>query len=171
MPDATLISKTRRIAVWKRQPHRRIKPSYSERIHQEYAALEQTIGDLPEAQMTVAPIGGGWSIKDNLAHLTAWHAILRVFHIEGRPFHEAVPGITADYVKDDIDTINDDIYRRDRDLPLAEVLDSFRGSHQQMLTLIEGMSEAELFRSYTPQGRTHSGQLIEWIAWRHQRAL
>jgi hypothetical protein len=139
------------------------KAELLERINQEYAALEQTLGKLNERQMTTAS-ADGWSAKDNLAHIAAWQGILRVFHIERRPFHEAAPGIAADYVKDDVDTINNALYLRDRDLPLAEVLDSFRRSHQQTLAQIEGMSEAELFRSYTPQGRTNSGQLVDWIA-------
>jgi hypothetical protein len=108
----------------------------------------------------------GWSVKDNLAHVAAWQGILRLFHIGGRPFREAAPGISADYLKDDVDTINDAFYRRDHDRPLHEVLDGFRHSHQQMLALIEGMSEAELFRSYRPPGRDPSsaGQLVDWIA-------
>ncbi len=46
------------------------------------------------------------------------------------------------------------------------MLESFRRSHQQTLALIEGMSEAELFRTYTPAGRDASstGQLADWIA-------
>ena len=141
------------------------KADLLERIRREYAALEQTLGKLDEQQMTTAS-ADGWSTKDNLAHIAAWQSILRVFHIGGRPFREAAPGITADYLKDDVDTINDDFYHRDLDLPLHEVLESFRRSHQQTLALIEGMSEAELFRSYTPPGRDPSsaGQLVDWIA-------
>jgi hypothetical protein len=141
------------------------KAELIDRIQREYAALERTIGALDEQQMTAKP-ESGWSVKDNLAHIAAWQGILRLFHIGGRPFQEAAPGITADYLKDDVDTINNDFYRRDRDRPLHEVLESFRRSHQQMQALIEGMSEAELFRSYTPPGRDSSstGQLVDWIA-------
>src|SRR5687768_2208256 len=92
------------------------KAELLDRIKQEYAALEQTLGKLNERQMTTAS-ADGWSAKDNLAHIAAWQGILRVFHMSGRPFHEAAPGITADYVKDDIDTLNNALYLRDRDLP------------------------------------------------------
>src|SRR5262245_5072767 len=136
------------------------KAELLERIRREYAALEQTISQQDEQQMTAAA-ADGWSTKDNLAHIAAWQGILRVFHMGGRPFREAAPGISADYIKDDVHRINDDLYRRDRDLPLHEVLDRFRRSHQETLALIEGMSEAELFRTYTPAGRDSSstGQL------------
>src|SRR5262245_32469852 len=117
------------------------KAQLLERIRREYSALEQTLGKLDQQQMTTAS-ADGWSTKDNLAHIAAWQSILRVFHIGGRPFREAAPDISAEYAKDDVNTINDGLHRRDRDLPLATVLDRFRGSHQQTLALIEGMSEA-----------------------------
>jgi hypothetical protein len=141
------------------------KAGLIERIRQEYAALDRTIGELSEEQMTLVA-ADGWSVKDNLAHIAAWQGILRLFHMGGRPFQEAAPGISADYIKDDVHRINDGLYRRDRDLSLHEVLDRFRRSHQETLALIEGMSEAELFRTYTPAGRDSSstGQLADWIA-------
>jgi hypothetical protein len=136
-----------------------------ELVRREYAALEQAIGQLSEAQLT-EPIDGSWSAKDILAHVAAWQQILLVFHIGGRPFEQAAPGIAASYQTDGVDTINEALYQRDRSRPLAQVLDAFRRSHQQTLAAIESMSEAELFRPYTPAGRDPSsgGQLINWIA-------
>jgi hypothetical protein len=141
------------------------KAGLLERARSEYAALEQTIGQLSEAQLT-APIDGSWSAKDILAHIAAWQQILLEFHIGRRPFKEAAPGIAANYETDGVETINEALYQRDRERPLAEVLDTFRRTHQQTLATIESMSEADLFRSYTPPGRDPSdgGQLINWIA-------
>src|SRR6185295_1438700 len=98
------------------------KAELLDRIRREYAALEQTIGELREEQL-IAAAADGWSTKDNLAHIAAWQGILRLFHIGGRPFREAALGIAADYLTDDIDTINNGFYQRDRDLSLSEVLD------------------------------------------------
>jgi hypothetical protein len=141
------------------------KAELLELVRREYAALEQAIGRLSEAQLT-APIDGSWSAKDILAHIAAWQQILLGFHIGGQPFELAAPGIAASYQNDDIDTINEALHQRDRERPLAEVLDVFRRSHQQTLGTIEGMGEAELFRPYTPPGRdpADGGQLVNWIA-------
>jgi hypothetical protein len=141
------------------------KAELLELVRHEYAALEQTIGLLSEAQLT-APIDGSWSAKDILAHMAAWQQIMLEFHIGGRPFEQAAPGITASYQTDDVDTINEALHQRDRERTLAQVLDTFRRSHQRTLATIEGMSEADLFRPYTPPGRDPSdgGQLINWIA-------
>jgi hypothetical protein len=139
------------------------KAELLERIHQAYAALEQTIGRLSDQQLIATP-ADGWSAKDILAHIAAWQQILLRFHIEKQPFSAAAPGIGVDYASSDVDTINDALYRRDRDRTLAEVLDTFRRSHQQMLAIIAGMSEAVLFDVYTPPGRDQSGQVIDWVA-------
>jgi len=141
------------------------KTELLERARREYAALERTIGQLSEMQMTT-PLDGSWSAKDILAHIAAWQQILLGFHIGGRPFHEAARGIAANYETDGIDTINEALYQRDKNRPLSEVLDAFRRSHQETMTTIEGLSEADLFRAYTPAGRDPSdeGQLINWIA-------
>jgi hypothetical protein len=141
------------------------KAELLERVRRDYAALEEAIGRLSESQMT-QPIDGSWSAKDILAHIAAWQQILLEFHIGGRPFEQAAPGIAASYQTDGVDTINKALYQRDRGRPLAEILDAFRRSHQRTLATIESMSEAELFRPYTPAGRDPSdgGQLINWIA-------
>jgi hypothetical protein len=92
------------------------KAELLERVRREYAALEQVIGRLSEAQLT-APIDGSWSAKDILAHIAAWQQILLGFHIGGRPFDQAAPGIAASYQTDDVDTINEALYQRDRERP------------------------------------------------------
>jgi hypothetical protein len=141
------------------------KAELLELVHREYAALKQAIGRLSEAQLT-KPIDNSWSAKDILAHIAAWQQILLVFHINRQPFEQAAPGIAVSYQTSGVDTINEALYQRDRERPLTEVLNAFQRSHQQTLATLEGMTEANLFRSYTPPGRDPSsgGQLINWIA-------
>ena len=132
-----------------------------ERIHSSYAALEQTIVQLSDAQLT-APIDGSWSAKDMLAHIAAWEQVTIHFHVGDRSFEDVTQLTNVPYATTPVDQINEAFYARDRDLPLAQVLQSFRSSHQELLAMLDGMSEADLFKSYTPAGRS-SGQLIEWI--------
>ncbi|HEX9372274.1 MAG TPA: ClbS/DfsB family four-helix bundle protein [Roseiflexaceae bacterium] len=141
------------------------KAELIEWVRREHAALEETIDRLTEAQMT-APVDGGWSIKDILAHITAWEQVLVLFHMGGRPFDEAAGLDTITYGTDDTEQINDALYRRDRDKPLPDVLAAFRRSYEQALAAIEATDEADLFKPYTPRGRTaaDTGPLIDWIA-------
>jgi len=64
-----------------------------------------------------------------------------------------------------IDQINEAFYQRDRDIPLTDVLQSLRSSHHELLAALDRMSEADLFKAYTPAGRgpDSTGQLIDWV--------
>ena len=135
-----------------------------ERIGSSYAALEHTIGQLSDEQLT-APIDGSWSAKDLLAHIVAWEQVTIHFHVGDRSF-EAVTRLTSvPYGTTSVDQINQAFYQRDRDIPLAQVLQSFRSSRQELLAMLDRMSEADLFKPYTPAGRgpDSTGQLIEWV--------
>jgi uncharacterized protein (TIGR03083 family) len=141
------------------------KAELIERVRSARAALDRTVERLSEAQMT-APGPDGWSIKDILAHIAAWEQILLVFHIGGKPFQEAARLAAVDYQTDSIDSINEALHRRDKARSLPETLDASRSSYGQVLAALEGMSEADLFKPYTPAGRESAdgGLLINWIA-------
>jgi len=135
-----------------------------ERISSSYAALEHTIGQLSDQQLTM-PIDGSWSAKDLLAHIAAWEQVMLHFHVGDRPFEEVTRLTSVPYASTPVDQINEAFHQRDRDLPLAQVLQSFHSSHQELMTTLDRMSEADLFKLYTPAGRgpDSSGRLIDWI--------
>ena len=141
-----------------------IKSELLERIHSSYAALEGTIAQLKEERMAT-PIDGSWSAKDLLAHIAAWEHVMLEFHVGGKPFSQVTRLTNVPYGPTPVDQINEAFYQRDKDLPLDEVLQAFRGAHQQLLETLNGMSEADLFRPYTPPGRgpDSAGQLIDWV--------
>jgi hypothetical protein len=130
-------------------------------ISSSYAALEHTIEQLSDEQLT-APIDGSWSAKDLLAHIAAWEQVTIHFHVGDRSFEEVTRLTSVPYATTSVDQINEAFYQRDRDIPLAQVLQSFRSSHQELLAMLDRMSEADLFKPYTPAGRG-TGQLIEWV--------
>ena len=131
------------------------------RIDDSYAALEQTLAQLSDEQLTI-PIDGSWTAKDLLAHIAAWERVMMHFHVGDRSFEEVTGLTSVPYATTPVDQINEAFYARDRDLPLAQVLGSFRSTHQELLALLDGMSEADLWRPYAPAGR-NSSQLIQWI--------
>jgi hypothetical protein len=132
-----------------------------ERINSSYAALEQTIAQLSDQQL-ITPIDGSWSAKDLLAHIAAWEHVTIHFHVGRQPFEAVTQLPNVPYATTPVDQINQAFYQRDRDIPLPQVLQSFRTTHQELMAMLDRMSEADLFRTYTPAGRG-SGQLIEWI--------
>ena len=58
-------------------------------IKREWGLLMDVIARLDETQM-VAPDVGGWSPKDNLAHLSEWMNSLMGYHMDRRPPHEVM---------------------------------------------------------------------------------
>lgn len=135
-----------------------------ERIGSSYAALERMIGQLSDEQL-LAPIDGSWSAKDLLAHIAAWQQVMLQFHVGGKPFEEVTRLSNLPYGPTPVDQINEAFYERDKNLALADVLQTFRGEHRQLIATLDSMSEADLFKPYTPAGRgpDSTGQLIDWI--------
>jgi hypothetical protein len=138
------------------------KAELLERIHSSYAALEQTIGQLKLEQMTT-PIDGSWSAKDVLAHIAAWQQVMLQFHVGRQPFEQVTGLPDVPYGSTPVDQINEAFYARDKDLPLAAVLQTFRDGHQQLLATLDTISEADLLEHYTPPGRPSGGPLIDWV--------
>jgi hypothetical protein len=124
------------------------KAELMERIHRSRAALEGLISTLSEAQM-IAPGGtDGWSVKDHLAHLTAWYGSLLAL-LEGRPRHEPMAMDKANYDAADTDGINQHIYQRNRDRSLADVLADYRRADQQVLGALDRLIDEDIFLPYS----------------------
>lgn len=133
-----------------------------ERIRSSRAALEATISPLSEAQLTSPGPGGGWSVRDHLAHIAAWERFLLAL-IHGTPRNEAMDMDEASYKAADTDGINEWVYRRNRDRPLPEVLDGFYNSHQQVMAALDGMAEADLLE-LAPYAHDPDDPTDEWVA-------
>ena len=55
-------------------------------IEREWILLMAVAEKLTDRQMS-SPDEGGWSPKDNLAHLTEWMKVLMGYHMDHRPSH------------------------------------------------------------------------------------
>ena len=93
-------------------------------IQEEYNQFEALLASLNEEQMLVPEVNGPWSVKDNIAHLTAWHnyALDQLEGLlAGKEPPAFMPGLTTE------DDQNERIYQQNKNRPLAEVLADFRG--------------------------------------------
>ena len=112
-----------------------------DKIQTEYNQFEAILAPLNEEQMTTPTVNGHWSVKDNIAHLTAWQDyLLDQLHgaLAGKEPPEFMPGLSTE------DEINEHFYRKNKDRPLAEVLTAFRASYQRVLAAVQAMSEEAL---------------------------
>jgi uncharacterized damage-inducible protein DinB len=74
----------------------------------------RAIEQLSDQQMDV-PGAGGWSVKDNLAHLAAWERFMLLYHLQSHPPHEAMQVGEATMEQAGEDGLNAIIHERNRD--------------------------------------------------------
>ena len=117
------------------------------RIDGARAAIEEAIAGADPERLT-APGDDGWSVKDHLAHLAAWHHSFLAL-LEGRPRHTAMGVDKVTYETVGEDGINAFLHERDKDRPLDEVLAAFRGTHEQTLAALEPLTDLDLLRPYS----------------------
>ena len=112
-------------------------------IQREWGLLMDVVARLNEKQM-ITPDAGGWSPKDNLAHLSEWMKSLMGHHIDKRPAHEVMDlpeEITRGW---DMEVINPELFERNKDRPTQEVMDELRRTYDEMVARLEAMSFDEL---------------------------
>ncbi|QBD75811.1 ClbS/DfsB family four-helix bundle protein [Ktedonosporobacter rubrisoli] len=117
------------------------------KIQTGYAQFETLLASLSEEQMTIPNVNSNWSVKDNIAHITAWQDYL-VEQLQGimtgKKPSQFLPDLSLPDSLSGIDEINEGIYKKYKDRPLAEVLAAFRASYQRVLEAVRAMSEESL---------------------------
>ena len=137
-----------------------------DRIEEEWDSLQQAISPLSKEQMT-EPGAGGWSVKDELAHLAAWaRGLAALVRKQPRYPPMGLPAGAAPHTAG-IERMNEIIYANNRDLPLAGVLEELRAAHEDALAAVSALSDADLMRPYDdfqPQDNRPDGHTP--ILWR-----
>ena len=130
-------------------------------IEREWNLLLQLAESLTDEQM-LRPDAGGWSPKDNLAHLFEWMKILAGTHLEKRPAHEVI-GVTEDVIEGwDMEKINPVLFERNQSRSRKEVMDELKRVYDATYEKLVSMSFEELLaprRSDDPEKRP----LLLWV--------
>ena len=114
-------------------------------IQREWKMLMDVVQKLDEQKMT-ATDEGGWSPKDNLAHLSEWMNSLMGYHIDKRPAEE-VMNLTSEQTKDwDMEVINPVLFERNRNRPTQDVLDELKQTYEKLLAKLDAMSFEDLLQ-------------------------
>ena len=106
--------------------------------------MEKKYGGLTPAQMVCPCSMGDWSVKDILAHLVDWEQRFIVWYqagLKGETPQTPAPGKTWR----DLPEINHQGYLAHRNESLEEVLANSTSSYDQIMTLVYGMTEEEIF--------------------------
>ena len=112
-------------------------------IREERARLEEVLGRLSAEQMARAAASGAWSVKDTLAHISAWEQWMVRWAgqlLRGETPHGPMPVET----EDELDRLNAENYERNRYRSLEAVAADFRRSYGDALRLAESLPEGAL---------------------------
>ncbi|HTX90928.1 MAG TPA: ClbS/DfsB family four-helix bundle protein [Anaerolineales bacterium] len=113
-------------------------------IHSEWDLFQEFLAGFTPAQLAQAA-SGEWSIKDNLAHLTAWEN--RILTWTGMILHGEMPAGPKD--EDEIQRWNAEAHEQDKNKSLATVVEEARQAHYALLKMVESLSEGQLQKEYT----------------------
>nr|BBH89185.1 hypothetical protein KTC_39360 [Thermosporothrix sp. COM3] len=110
------------------------------KIQEGHDALKTFLAQFDEQQLQEPGVNGEWSIKDNIAHLSAWHKRL----IDDLAAARA--GITPEDRDQglDIDGINERIFQENRHRSLADVQQEFEDTYAQTVQSVEQTPEEML---------------------------
>jgi len=114
-----------------------------EQLNLENEEWKTLLAEIGEDRMEEPGVAGAWSIKDVVAHLTAWRrrTVGRLEAVAaGRPepLHEWPAGLHED------DEINAWFHERDRDKSVRQTLAESRGVFEQLVSAIEKLPEDSL---------------------------
>jgi len=112
-----------------------------ERIEAQRASLVALLSPLTAEEMTEPR--GDWTLKDHIAHLTAW-AGKAVALIQDLPAYKGLGLISPPADPRDYDSINAVLHGRDRSLPLEEVVARWGQRHGEVLAVLMLASDRDL---------------------------
>ncbi len=124
--------------------------------------LEKTLTSLGTDTMLQPGAVGTWSVKDLLAHLTAWEGLFLHWYTCGGKGCTPVTSPVG-MSRTAIDALNQQIYTHNQHRHLEEILTELHAFYEQIMAVIEGIPETDMF---TP-GRfawTGSLTLADYIA-------
>lgn len=114
-------------------------------IEKEWKLLIDLAEKLTDKQMTT-PDEGGWSPKDNLAHLSEWMNVLMGYHLDKRPSHE-VMRLPKEKVKDwDMEVINPVLFERNKNRSRKDIIDELKKVYETLYTKLSAMTFDDLMK-------------------------
>jgi hypothetical protein len=115
------------------------------RIHDEASAIDRLIDPLTDEKLT-QPDSGGWSVKDNLAHLNEWNRYLLLAIFQHQPAYQ-VFGIDKKEIQGmGEDEINAATFRKNKDLPSDQVIHQLRESIEKVNETLQKMDFQDLLQ-------------------------
>ena len=115
-------------------------------LKREWKSLMDVVAKLEAANKMGIPDEGGWSPKDNLAHLSEWMNSLMGYHMDRRPPHE-VMRVSEEVTKGwDMEVINPVLFERNKDRSLEDVKAELKQVYDGLVAKLDAMSFEDLMK-------------------------
>ena len=113
-------------------------------IYTERRRLEKNLSVLSPEDMIQPGVTGTWSVKDILGHLVAWERLFLNWYSTGiqAGISDTMP---VGMSQKRIDTLNQQIYEKNRARSLEDILAEFHSTYQETISLIESIPEEDIF--------------------------
>ncbi len=124
--------------------------------------LERKFSKLTPEQMVWPGSMDNWSVKDILAHLVDWEQRFIGWYkagLRGEVPETPAPGMTWR----ELPKLNQEGYEQHNDESLEHVLEQYEKSYLEILEIVEGMEEEEIFEARYYEW-TGNSSLLSWIA-------
>ncbi|MGE5140489.1 MAG: ClbS/DfsB family four-helix bundle protein [Rudaea sp.] len=127
-------------------PEQMNKPEVLAAMQHEYQNIENAIGALSEAQLSVpgAYPDSNWTVKDTMAHLTAWMRRTIDRMPGGTPPPEPINIPAGEDWNTSIERLNAYYYQQNRQRPLGDVLAEFRRTYRDILGATDKLTDEQL---------------------------
>jgi len=130
-------------------------------INVEWLALLGVIEKLSPEKM-ITPDVGGWSPKDNLAHLSEWMKILLGYHMDNRPSHEVI-GVAPEATEDwDFEATNKLFFERNRQRSSEDILDELIRVYAEVVSRLKSTPFDDLMKPRYPDD-SEKQPLLNWV--------
>jgi uncharacterized damage-inducible protein DinB len=134
------------------------RPELIQALNQSRQQLESALAALTPDEMET--VHGNWSVKQTLAHLTAWEAEL----VTGlAKLKRGQKTFKTQYPTDEVDTINDRVAKETAGRPLERVQADFVGVRKQLLRQLEGWSDKDLNVPRFKNKQTLVELVMDWV--------
>lgn len=115
-------------------------------IEREWKSLMEAVAKLEQSNKLTTADEGGWSPKDNLAHLAEWMKILMGYHMDRRPSHEVL-GVSEEVTKGwDMEVINPVLFERNRNRSTQDVLDALQRVYAELVAKLNSTAFEDLLK-------------------------
>jgi hypothetical protein len=133
------------------------KQQLLEKMHSGYETFSALLSSLSEIQLNTRGVNGNWSIKDNIAHLSAWQRRQTANNQavrEGIDRPDPTPGMSEE-------EINEMYYQQNKNRLLTDVLDEFHETARLLQESVEALTEEQL---HSPVAWLDGGTLAPRVA-------